>query len=168
MQSCETPNKIKMMKYQKLLLGLLAAALLPSLALAKPSGATPGKKGQAFSKLDSNGDQIVTLQEAEAAGAKRLIENFNAVDSDGSGGLTQTEMRDRAKQQMQERQARRAAMDADGNGLISKDEAANAGAKKLVEHFDTVDGNGDGELGQTEMKEMRKVMRQKQQQNKQS
>lgn len=147
------------MKYKNILLCLLAASLLPSLALAK-KGKGP-KHDKAFGKIDSNGDEIITLEEAESAGADKFVEHFNEIDADGSGEITKDELRVHHKQRMEERRAKREAMDADSNGSISLDEATNAGADKLVENFDKIDANGDGEIDCEEMNKAHKDMRRK-------
>lgn len=151
------------MKYKNRLLCLLAALIVPTLAVAKSDKG--GKKGKGFGKLDSNGDEVITLAEAEAAGAERFIENFSEIDADGSGEVTKDELRAHFQQRMSERKTKLKDMDADGNGAISYDEAANAGAEKLVEHFEKIDANGDGEITRDEMKELRQIMR-KQKKNK--
>ena len=144
------------MKIKNILLSLLAVSLLPTIALAK---AEKGEnKGKGMQKLDTNGDQMISLQEAQAADAKRLVGNFAVIDADSDGQITKEEMRQHHQKRKEERMAKRKELDADGNGAISYDEASNAGAEKLVEHFDKIDGNGDGEINRQEMKEMRKMM----------
>ena len=44
------------------------------------------------------------------------------------------------------------AADADGNGAISNNEANEAGLDKLIEHFDKIDSDGDGEITKQELK----------------
>jgi Ca2+-binding EF-hand superfamily protein len=154
------------MKYKNIILCLLAAMILPTLAVAKPDKGDGDKKGKGFGKLDSNGDEVITLEEAKAAGAERLVEHFSEIDADGSGEVTKEELRNHHKQRMQERKSegkgegkKGKAMDTDGNGAISLEEATNAGAEKLVENFKKIDGNGDGELDRAEMKQLREKMR---------
>ena len=147
------------MKYKNRLLCLLAAITLPALAQARPHE-NGGERGKGFDKLDTNGDQVITLEEAESAGAKRLVEHFAEIDADGSGEVTKEELRAHHEQRREEHRAKLEAMDTDGNGAISLEEATAAGAEKLVEHFDRIDRNGDGELDRHEMRPPRKCKEQ--------
>ena len=53
------------------------------------------------------------------------------------------------------------AADADGNGAISNNEANEAGLDKLIEHFDKIDSDGDGEITKKELKNLSKKHRSK-------
>lgn len=44
-----------------------------------------------FSTVDSNGDGIVSMEEAGAAGWEWTEDQFNAADADGDGGLNAEE-----------------------------------------------------------------------------
>lgn len=141
------------MKIRNILLCLLAALILPSLALAKDDKGE--KKGKGPGKLDTNGDQVITLEEAQAGGAEKLVENFSKIDADGNGELTRDELRNHAKKRMEERREKGQKADTDGNGAISKAEAEAAGMKRLLEKFDEIDANGDGEVSREEMRDAR-------------
>ena len=143
------------MKTKNILICLMAAALLPSLALAKKD--KEGKGGKGFGKLDTNGDQMITLEEAQAAKAERLIERFSQIDTNGNGEVTKDEMREHHKQRKSERRDKREAMDANGNGSISLAEATAGGADKLVKHFEKIDRDGNGEITRKEMKHMKQA-----------
>lgn len=127
-----------------------AVLLIPAIAQAKPK-----KHGNPMERLDSNGDEVITLEEAEAAGADRFIEHFSEIDADGSGEVTQEELR----AFHEERRENRKAIDSDESGTISYNEAVEAGADRLAENFDTLDVNGDGELDREEMSALRKLKR---------
>ncbi|MFP4156405.1 MAG: EF-hand domain-containing protein [Opitutales bacterium] len=158
---------------------LLAVLLIPA-----ATQAMPGKGPQQF---DTNGDGKVTR--SEAAEAPRLLEHFDRIDSDGDGQITRAEMK-AARQQRQdgsgrspnkpnltpdERQAFRGQTgkktkpdkakihqaDTDGNRALSRDEAAAAGMNRLLEHFDRIDSDGDGQITRAEMKAARQQLRQK-------
>ena len=137
------------MKKTSLFTCLLLAALVPATIQAKL-----GKGGS--KKLDTDGDGLVTLAEAEAAGAKRLIEHFNEIDSDSSGDITREEMQSHHQRRRQAQREKVQSADTDGNGAISYDEASRAGLDKLVEHFDRLDLNSDGEISREEMGKRRK------------
>jgi Ca2+-binding EF-hand superfamily protein len=53
-------------------------------------------------------------------------------------------------------------MDLDGDGKISRDEAAKSDRKKLQENFDRIDANKDGYMDKDELKAFRQSMRQNQ------
>jgi Ca2+-binding EF-hand superfamily protein len=51
------------------------------------------------------------------------------------------------------------AADTDGNGAISNSEANEAGLDKLIEHFDKIDTNANGEVTKRELNAARKNIR---------
>ncbi|PHP64849.1 calmodulin [Zhengella mangrovi] len=67
---------------KKLILALGLTALTFSPALAQDAD---------FAATDANGDGMVTMEEAAAAGYDWSQEDFNAADTDGSGALSQEE-----------------------------------------------------------------------------
>ncbi|MGB0344659.1 MAG: hypothetical protein ACPGGJ_04615 [Coraliomargarita sp.] len=86
------------MKKTTALLLLLCAAILQPIALqAKPDEDSKGKfrekVRERMKEIDSDRDGNISYVEAESADAKRLLENFDAIDSDGNGTLTREEMR---------------------------------------------------------------------------
>jgi Ca2+-binding EF-hand superfamily protein len=150
------------MKYKHPIICLAVATLIPALASAKPKQGP----GNAFDRIDRNGDQVITINEATAADATRFIENFDVIDKDGNGEVTPTELTEHRKQRIGDRQARREAMDADANGAISYNEAVQGGARRLVDNFDRLDTDGDGEVTRDEMRKARQAMRDKRKQGK--
>jgi len=144
----------------KIILSALMAALLPGLALAQ------AQAGKGPRQVDANGDGVITQSEATDAGATRLIEVFDEIDADGNGELTREERQayrqERRQEGRQEGRKRAQSADTDGNGALSLDEAKAAKMQRLVEHFSTLDQNGDGEVSREEMQAMRQDKRSKQ------
>jgi len=134
---------------KKHILPCLLAVLLPGLALAAPGN------GKAHKKIDTNGDGVISKSEAQDASAKRLVEGFADIDADGNGELTREELHAHKKKRMAERRGKAKDADTDGNGAISSDEAAAAGMQRLVENFDKIDADGDGEVTRKEMQQLR-------------
>lgn len=96
------------MKIRILLITALAALLIPAYTSAQDSGTTDdtngkqhekGKKGkkhkraQHLKKMDTNKDGQISLDEAEAANAERLLEHFSEIDTDSDGNITREEMK---------------------------------------------------------------------------
>lgn len=127
----------------------LLAVLLPCLALAAPDN------GKGPKSIDSNEDGVITRAEAENAGAKRLLKGFAEIDADGNGELTRTELKAHKQKRMQARGDKAREADTDGNGSLSSDEAATAGMQRLVDNFEKIDADGDGEVTREEMQKFR-------------
>jgi Ca2+-binding EF-hand superfamily protein len=132
-----------------------------------------------FGKLDTNGDNSVSLDElkagapggATAASDQRAEALFKAMDTDGNGGITEDE-KNAFDQMVHDRRAGIAflaqqfggstgadvfkAADTDGNGAISLDELSGSDAAKgldsdaLQKVFGMIDTNGDGSISQDE------------------
>ncbi|MBL8382998.1 MAG: EF-hand domain-containing protein [Burkholderiales bacterium] len=155
-----------------------AVALAPSLALAQapaPASGAPAAKGEPgkggprgahLRAADKDGDGALSKAEAEAAGMKRLVENFDKLDANKDGKVTREEMRAArgmhgdhhkgdGKGPRGERGERMKAADKDGDGALSKAEAEAAGMKRLVENFDKLDANKDGKVTREEMRAAR-------------
>ena len=154
------------MNARSLLLLVLSAAILPLLIQAKPNGAQrdvdnarqPPSIKQVFARLDANASGGISVDEAEGP----LEGHFDQIDTDGNGEITSTELKaSRAKRFKRgiEMRERIKASDADGNGTISSNEANEAGLDKLIEHFDKIDSDGDGEITKQELKNLIKKHR---------
>ena len=147
------------MNTQSLLLFVLSAAILPLVIHAKPDGAQrdggnarqPPSIEQVFARLDADASGGISVDEAEGP----LEGHFDQIDADGSGEITGAELKaSRAKrfERGMEMREKIKAADADGNGAISNNEANEAGLEKLIEHFDKIDSDGDGEITKQELK----------------
>ena len=147
------------MNTQSLLLFVLSAAILPLVVHAKPDGTQrdggnarqPPSIEQVFARLDADGSGGISVDEAEGP----LEGHFDKIDADGSGEITGAELKaSRAKrfESGMEMRDRIKAADADGNGAISNNEANEAGLDKLIEYFDKIDSDGDGEITKQELK----------------
>ena len=154
------------MNAQSLLLLALSTAILPLLIQAKPNGAQrdgdnarqPPNIEQVFARLDANASGGISVDEAEGP----LEGHFDQIDTDGNGEITSTELKaSRAKRFKRgiEMRERIKAADVDGNGTISNNEANEAGLDKLIENFDKIDSDGDGEITKQELKNLIKKHR---------
>lgn len=143
------------MKSKTLLLTVLSAALIPFLAQAKPKGGDgKGERpqpGQIFERLDT--DESGTLSKDEAKGP--LAEHFDEFDANSDGEISKEELRAKHKERGGDKGGKGGKLkeiDTDESGTISLAEAEASDAKRLVEHFDKIDANEDGELTKEELK----------------
>ncbi|HEX3888746.1 MAG TPA: signal transduction protein [Phenylobacterium sp.] len=119
-------------------------------------GSRPHDLGQVFRNADADHDGVVTRAEFADAGARL----FARLDRDGDGYLTSA---DRSGRMGRRRNASgsgaaeglTAAMDADGDGRISRDEF-DRGFGRL---FDRADANHDGVVDAQEMAALRPASR---------
>lgn len=156
------------MKIKTLLLLALSGAILPFTAQAQSEGAPQKSKGghrpspaELITRLDADQSDGISREEARDP----MVKHFNRIDSDSSGEISKAELetaRDRMENNRKEKKGQRGKKcasqlknaDTDSNGNISKAEAEAAGLKRLVENFDKVDGDGDGEVTKQEMRAM--------------
>jgi Ca2+-binding EF-hand superfamily protein len=145
------------MKYVAVLaaLGLGSAVLLVnSDALAQ------GRQGGFLERLkaaDKNADGM--LSRDEAASLPRISQHFDEIDANHDGFITFEELRAfGASHRGNHRGHGLKALDKDGDGRISREEAA--AAPRLAERFDQVDANHDGFLTPDELKAAHQAMRQ--------
>jgi Ca2+-binding EF-hand superfamily protein len=141
---------------------VLAAALL-ALAPATLLAGEGERKGDAFTRLDTNKDGVLTKDELQAIekdprqakGAERIAASFDKLDRDKDGMVTQEEMREARTTRMAafKEQAATRFREADKNsdGMLSKEETQ-AGMPRLAERFDKLDQNKDGQLSPEEMR----------------
>lgn len=156
---------------------LVATVLLAGTALAAPQAAidkaATGKAGaerhreRPMPKLDTNGDGVI--DRAEAAAHPRLAQKFDQLDRNGDGKLERGEFRrghgerDGRNHKGHQRHggqhggfARVIALDTDGDGRISKLEAASS---PLAARFARIDRNHDGYLVRSELQAEREQRR---------
>jgi Ca2+-binding EF-hand superfamily protein len=140
------------MKY----VAILAAAGIASAALLAVAGAEgtggPGAMAERLKKADTNGDGMISREEAKAL--PRIAAHFDEIDTNHDGQITADELRAFHQKQGGEGMKHGGAMfkklDTDGDGRISRAEAQ--AAPRLAEHFDEIDTNKDGFITMDEMK----------------
>ncbi|MEM9048458.1 MAG: hypothetical protein AAGC92_07030 [Pseudomonadota bacterium] len=149
--------------------GLAAIAALAVTAQDRPDRAPPGLPGldapEIFAKIDTDGDDRVTREEARAFRAVQ----FAQADRDGDGVVTRDELaasqRARIEAQLRERARRRAEatsgrmmarLDRDGDGSLTAEEMTAPGADGL---FAMADRDGDGVVTRRETRKLRHSFR---------
>jgi Ca2+-binding EF-hand superfamily protein len=105
-----------------------------------------GKMMERLKAADTNGDGMISKQ--ESAALPRLAKDFDAIDANHDGQVTMDELR--AFHEAHRGKGGMKKLDTDGDGRISRAEAAKA--PRLAEHFDAIDTNHDGFITPEEMK----------------
>jgi hypothetical protein len=129
-------------------LGIASAALI---AVAAPDGRDGrGHGAERFKQADTNGDGVISRDEAKAL--PRLAKSFDEIDANRDGQVSADEMHAFRAKRMEARRADHwKKLDANGDGRVSLEEAK-ANAPRLAEHFTAIDANGDGFITPEEMK----------------
>jgi Ca2+-binding EF-hand superfamily protein len=136
------------MKYVSILtaVGLASAALV---ATAAPEG--QGRGAERFKQADTNGDGMISRDEAKAL--PRILKHFDEIDANHDGQITADELRAFHQAHRGEHGKDHGAffkkLDTDGDGRISRAEAQ--AAPRLAERFDAIDANKDGYITKEEL-----------------
>ncbi|MFQ5562976.1 MAG: EF-hand domain-containing protein [Parvularculaceae bacterium] len=104
-----------------------------------------GKRGGHWDRLDANDDGKITAEEMD----DHQAEFFAGADADGDGAITREEMKAFHKARRAEHMRERMG-DANGDGVVERDEYMDAAA----ERFDKLDKNEDGVLSEDELAPM--------------
>ena len=106
-----------------------------------------GRHGNRMQRMDTNGDGVITREEV----TERALARFDRFDTNGDGQITEAE-REQARAQ---RRANRPNPDANGDGLITREELG----AMAFERFDRADANGDGVVTREERRAARAAHR---------
>ena len=139
----------------------IGIALSPPLRATESTRALkPGKpdtrRSAQLARADRDGSGTLSRDEVRA-GAPRLLDRFDSIDVNHDGELSPQELRawSRSHAQQRGRDGRTALAahftraDADGNGLLSRDEAR-AHLPRVAAKFDRIDANHDGVISMEE------------------
>ncbi len=132
---------------------LLAAAIVIAAGSAfaatqAPSNETTAGPGRHMPRIDSNGDGVI--DKTEAAAHSRLAEKFDTLDKNRDGKLDASERPSRMGSGHGDRMEHAVRLDTDGDGRISRAEAA--AQPHLDERFAEIDSNRDGYLVRSELR----------------
>ena len=149
------------MHSKSILLMLISATLITLNSQAKPEredrdkNRMPPAPDQIIERLDMDGSGSIIKGEAKGFIAKY----FDRIDANGDGKISEEELLHARENRGQKPKGGREdiiAADTDQNGAISIDEATGAGLKKMVENFDRIDADGDGQISEEELRLLRK------------
>lgn len=156
------PKYAKIMKIRSIALLSLVSLGIP-LAAQPQNPRNPGRSAdrpanfeRVLERFDANQNGSLSKDEV----GRRLADNFEAIDADGDGELSASELtaaREGGRQRVKEKADRIKDADVDGNRAISIDEASAAGMQRLVDNFDRIDADGDGEITRREMRAFRQA-----------
>lgn len=125
----------------------------------KPSDAKPAASSQAKplpkhgTRIDENGDRLISRK--EAAAHPRLVQQFDAIDTNKDGNLDMQEMhahrQARMKEHHQNIENRFREADTDRDGALTKAEAEAANIMPVVHHFAQLDTDQNGKVTMAEL-----------------
>lgn len=158
-----------MSKYLTMLLALgVSGAVMGAEPPAKAErGAKPRMEAmeakQHFQRLDQDGNGAISREEAKAH--PRMEKSFEAMDGDQDGQVIEAEYRDYAKTRREqhrekaktEAKARWDKADANGDGMLSREEAK--ASPNMVKHFDAMDADKNGQVSPQEVADYMKAHR---------
>lgn len=136
---------------------ILYAALALAVAAAGTAYAQQNAAGTPRVKLDANGDGVI--DRSEAAKSERFAARFDHLDKNKDGKLTADERPQRHDRHGGHRGGRMMQADKDGDGRISKAEAA--AEPKFAERFGKMDINKDGFVDRSDREQMGREHREK-------
>jgi len=145
------------MKTKSIALLALSALIFPFALQAKPGEGKPPKGEKVVERMDADQNGRISLQEAKG----RLAKNFQRIDANSDGQVTAQELDDAHAKRKQKGSgnekggARLKKADADESGTISLAEATDAGLRRIIESFEKIDADGNGEITKDEMRAMR-------------
>ena len=113
-------------------------------------GRSSGMHARALDRLDTDGDDAISLAELQAMRPEATGERFAALDGNGDGLLTRDELQRLPRQMRGMRQDMAARIDTDGDGAWSLAELQAVRPELDVERFNSLDDNGDGLIGEDE------------------
>ena len=130
---------------------VISLIIISGMALSLPALGGDGKysngKSRFMSFFDTNGDNIVTMEEFNTAAAAR----FNRIDADSNGVISKDEFHAYMGKKRQERNAQRfQMMDSDADGQVSQQEYLTYKQQKAERRFKSMDLNNDGVVSQEE------------------
>jgi Ca2+-binding EF-hand superfamily protein len=141
-------------------LGLASAVLLVNTAAFAQGQDRQGAFLERLRAADKNADGM--LSRDEAASLPRILEHFDAIDADHNGQITFEELRafhaSHHRGHGRHHGGLMKHLDKDGDGRISREEAA--AAPRLAASFDQVDADHDGFLTKDELRAAHKAQRQ--------
>ncbi|RMW92852.1 hypothetical protein D9R12_13825 [Pseudoxanthomonas spadix] len=135
------PHEIRLLP---LLLVFLAPAAFAQMTLPEPTQAQKQALQQRWAKADTNQDGYIDRAEADALNP--ISKNFDVLDADRDGRLSQAEMKNSVLDRLR-------AADTNQNGDIDRAEA-DASLPRVARAFDRLDLNADGKLSVEEVQQV--------------